>query len=159
MLRTLLLMRHAQAGDAQTDFERPLTAIGERDARHVARWLLSAYPGIDHIYASSALRAMTTAKILAEELKISSLSKEDNLYEASVRTMLQLVNSVEDDHQIIVVVGHNPAISYLADYLTTKALPGLEAGSVAVIEFEDLSWSEISQSSGIFSTYQSPGDL
>jgi phosphohistidine phosphatase len=152
-------MRHAQAGDAKSDFQRPLTAIGERDARHMARWLLANYPGIDHIYSSAAVRAVSTARIVAEELKISSMTEEKNLYEASVRTMLEQVNEVGDDHQMVVVVGHNPSISYLSDYLTSSPLPGMEAGSVVVIDFENLSWKEISKASGILKKYQAPRDL
>lgn len=156
MFRNLILIRHAQAADASIDHERPLTAIGERDARYLGRWLKSKYEALDLILHSSALRAKSTAEIIGEELKISSLQEEEELYEASVRTMLDQVNALENDHSTVTIVAHNPTITYFADYLTSTDLPSMSPGSAVVLRFETSGWNEISQNTGTFLEFYSP---
>jgi phosphohistidine phosphatase len=51
------------------------------------------------------------------------------------------------------IVGHNPTITFLADYLTSAPLESMETGSAVVITFDDLSWEEISQNTGNFLGY------
>lgn len=162
MVKSLILMRHAQASDERSlsDFERPLTAIGVRDARHMGRWLKSESYMPDMIITSDALRAATTAEIISEELNLSgTLHSEHELYEASVRTALQVITQTEENHQTLLVVGHNPTLSYLSDYLSDRSFPGLQPASLVIIQFEGLSWIEIGEHSGKFISYCSPADL
>lgn len=158
MVRKLFLVRHATAGDADKDHERTLTPSGERDARHLGRWLLDKYSEIDLILFSSAVRAKTTAEIISEELKILSLSENEEIYESSVRTMLKIVNELPEENENVVIVGHNPTISYFADFLTTSWLQTMHPGSAAILSFENMEWSEVSQNSGSIIEFYSPED-
>ena len=159
--KTLYLMRHATASmDAASDFERPLTATGERDARHMGRWLNDNYQEPDQIVASPALRAKTTASVLMEELhQQHTIHFEDELYEASVRTFLQVVNSLSDDLECVLVVAHNPAITYVADYLTIEGVEGMMPGAMVGLVFEVDSWGEISQQAGDIIFTMTPNQL
>lgn len=158
MVRKLLLVRHATAGEADSDHARPLTPSGERDARHLGRWLLDHYPEIDLILYSTSLRTKTTAQVIAEELKILSVKENEELYESSVRTMLNLINNLPEENENVVLVAHNPTISYMADYLTSAPVTSMQPGSASIISFSNLDWNEISQNSGRFVEYYSPED-
>lgn len=159
--KTLYLMRHATASmDADSDFERPLTATGERDARHLGRWLNDHHPEPDQIVASPALRAKTTANALMEELhQQHTIHFEEELYEASVRTFLAVVNGLSDNNECVLVVAHNPAITYLADYLTTEGLDGMAPGAMVGLSFRVDSWQEISQQAGEILFIMTPNQL
>ncbi len=162
MSRILILVRHAQAESPYTenDVNRKLTAMGERDARHIGRWLAQRVKEIDKVISSSADRAKQTAEIIVEEFKqnhVIQLSEE--MYEASPRTMLAALNDCDENWQKVLFVAHNPTISYFADLLTSSSVESMNPGSAVLIEFEDLSWSEVSQGTGNLVQIQNPQDI
>ena len=67
----LLILRHAKSAwdtDAPTDFDRPLSARGERDRWRMAGWLADEGLCPDEVVTSSALRARATAEAVVEAL-------------------------------------------------------------------------------------------
>ena len=80
----------------------------------------------------------------------------EELYEASVRTFLSEINTIEEDKKCVIFVGHNPTITYLADYLTSAPMSNMDPGSAIVITFQKIAWSEVTQDSGSFVCYRSP---
>ncbi|MFY0689993.1 MAG: histidine phosphatase family protein [Cyclobacteriaceae bacterium] len=160
MGKKLILVRHGQAHnpDGNRDFDRALTQIGQRDTRHLGRWLSEVHHDMDHIISSSALRAKETADNILDESKLGKVQFEDELYEASVRTMLATVGGIDNDYQSVVLVGHNPTITFFADYLAAEPVSGMEPGTATIITFECESWAELSQSSGVLIAQRRPSD-
>jgi len=155
MVKKLILLRHGEAAnDTARDFDRSLTPTGERTIRHLAIWLEENEFKLDKIFTSTAKRALDTASILSEALSVI-LKKEDELYESSVRTFLQLVNETDEETECCIFVGHNPTITYLAEYLTAQPV-NLEPGGAAIIELEDVNWSQVSEKTGDLAQYLSP---
>jgi phosphohistidine phosphatase len=70
-----------------------------------------------------------------------------DLYEASVRSMLQIINELDDQIGSVVVVGHNPTISYLADYLSKDPIQSLSPAGVVYLEFQAASWHQLEKAS------------
>lgn len=161
MVRNLILVRHAEAtqgGAGAKDIERELTAKGHRDAPRIGRYFYENQILPDMILCSTAQRAQSTAELMAEQLKyeLSQLSYVEELYNASVRTLLSTVNQADDTWNTLLLVGHNPAISYLSEYLSGEAIGSMEPGGYVQMEFEVDSWKEVSQDSGKFIIYQTP---
>ena len=161
MPKLLYLLRHADAAQKesrQDDKTRELTQAGIKDALHMGAWFSEQKFGFDLIAASSALRAEQTAAMVAEGMKLDHprILLEDSLYESSPRQFLDYVNNIEDGYDHALVVGHNPAISYLAEYLTKADIGDMEAGSVAVIRFELSSWKHASENTGVLLKYATP---
>ena len=147
-------MRHAEAGSKgsrQEDKSRELTQGGVQDSLRMGAWLLSKNAHWDLIVSSSALRAEQTASLVAEAMKIDHprILFEDVLYDASVRQFLEYVNNMEDPYHNVLIVGHNPAISYLAEYLTKADIGDMTPGSVAIIKFEFSSWKMVGENTGV----------
>ncbi|MES2957129.1 MAG: histidine phosphatase family protein, partial [Pseudomonadota bacterium] len=70
-MKTLLLVRHAQArpeGPSLLDRDRPLDDVGKRDAPKMGERLTKRNVKLDLVVSSPALRALTTAQLIAEEL-------------------------------------------------------------------------------------------
>src|SRR5262245_19257785 len=123
MPRYLYLLRHAQSAERQprqTDFDRELTPLGIKQSLQVAKFLQEQKTFPQIIHSSGAQRAKATTSMIADALKYDSerIFFHEELYEASTRTFFQFVTHIDDNFQQVMCVGHNPAISYLAEYLT-----------------------------------------
>lgn len=160
MVKKLYLVRHAEAAhNTSDDFSRPLTPEGERVARHLGKWLDSHEINVDQLMCSTALRAKTTAELIDESLGKGSIALEPELYEASVRTFLRAINQISEEYNEVLVVAHNPAITYLAEYVSGQPLSNMEPGGIAILSFEKLAWEEVSEKNGYLVKYVSPGEI
>lgn len=163
MAKTLILLRHAKSREAekgQKDFERTLTESGIRDASITGRFLYNQNFSADIILSSPAIRARETAELVAEQMKYdtSQIKYESDIYNGSARSLLELINQTSEDCGKMVIVGHNPAIAYLAEYLTKADIGSLEACGYAFIRVEG-NWESVSEGSCILEYCQSPSQI
>ena len=160
MKKNLYLLRHsfAEPPEGSTDFERILTIRGLNAVRALGRKLLEDTFNPEIIISSKAMRAADTAINLTEELGISEqvIGYNEKIYDASVRELLEVINQVGDSVQSVLLIGHNPTMSFFAEYLTGTDFPGIEPCGFVTIRFEEVNWSEISQDSGNFVSYYHP---
>ena len=116
--RRLLVVRHAKAAypDGVSDFDRPLTERGERDAEALGTWLLRERYVPDVVLVSSAQRAARTWELVAQVLGAASteVHVERRLYNADADTVLELLRRTGGDAHTVAVVGHEPGLSTLA---------------------------------------------
>jgi phosphohistidine phosphatase len=159
MTKTLFLLRHAEAAAKeswQDDKARDLTSTGIKQSLHMGAWFREQNFSFDLIISSPAVRAEQTATLAAEGMKIDNpkIIFDDTLYEASVRHLLQCINNIEDANKSVLVVAHNPGISYLAEYLTKADIGDMAAGSVAIIQLDVASWNEVTERSGALVRYE-----
>ena len=120
--RTLALMRHAKAEQAgPSDYERPLARRGHDDAAAVGAWLAARDLVPDHVLVSAALRTRETwdhvRRGAGEGWQDCEASPDRGLYAADVDTALDLVRLVDDAHETLLVIAHNPTVAYLAQLL------------------------------------------
>lgn len=117
--RRLVLMRHAKAEpNAGADRERRLAERGHRDAAEAGEWLAREGLVPDHVLVSSAERARETWETVASSAGWTTEPElDDALYDADPETVLDLVRRVPDDRRVVLVVGHNPTIAFLAQLL------------------------------------------
>ena len=151
MVRKLYLLRHGEAANdfEKADRERTLTVNGKNKVRALGIKLNHAgfYP--EKVYCSPAVRTKQTAEILLEQLGfLPKVDFQENIYEASTKTLFDLVASSSDEYEKILLIGHNPAISFLFDYLTIANFGSLMPGELVCVGFENKSWNEISKGSG-----------
>lgn len=159
-MKKLYLVRHAKSSwaDAKlTDFERPLNERGNRDKIEMGKRLFERELTIDYILSSSAKRTQQTSVALAKEVQfpIQNIIFEERLYHASVQEMLALINEMNKEINNLMIVGHNPGISMLCDYLCDyhSDFPTL---GIACIHFEVESWQEVSRNLGSLAWYDYP---
>jgi phosphohistidine phosphatase len=146
-------MRHAKAANAdglQSDFERNLNERGKEDAVEMGQRLLSKNIIPDLIVCSAAKRTSKTAKIVAEQLECNShkIQKEFELYNCTVDEAMSVIRSISDENKTVILVGHNPAITSLAGYLTNKYVEGLHTAGQACIQFKGISWKQVARNMG-----------
>jgi phosphohistidine phosphatase len=116
-MTNLILFRHGIAVPRGTpdmeDAERSLTPKGERRTRQVVRGLRPFLRGVERILTSPLPRALRTAEIVADVLKISSVLEvtDELLPEAEPREMRAFVEKRQE--RGVMLVGHNPNLSDL----------------------------------------------
>jgi phosphohistidine phosphatase len=150
MPRYLHLLRHAQSADkqtGQTDKERTLTPVGLAEARAVGIFFKEKSLIPELIITSSALRAKSTSQIVAEILNYNSekIVVEDELYEATVSTFFQTLTRLDQHINRVLIVGHNPVISFFADHLSNQQNSFLTA-EILTLKSDASSWKDLQKS-------------
>lgn len=118
--RTLVLLRHAKSGypDGVADHDRPLAPRGVREAGLAGQWLRANLPPFDAVLCSTATR---TRQTLARTGVDAPVSFRDRLYEAVPGTVIAEINTVAEEVGVLLVIGHEPAISAVAAGLAGAA--------------------------------------
>jgi phosphohistidine phosphatase len=146
-MKTLLLVRHAKSSWDQSgvsDHDRPLNHRGRRDAPDMGRRLAARGVAPDVILSSSAVRARTTAELIAEALGFGAdrVGIDERLYAASVDEVLTVIGELGDDVSTAMVVGHNPETASLAHRFSDE-IGEMPTCAVAEFTFDVDSWDEL----------------
>lgn len=164
MTRYLYLVRHAEAESPAggfNDFYRSLTPHGMIDAARMGRALKDKVEPLTKLISSPAERTRMTTFVLSEQLGVADdkIFYDENLYEGGPRHYLNAINALKAEDQAIMLVGHNPGITYFAEYLTHGEFGNVPPAGVVGIAFENLNWSEVSGRTGKLIFYDSPEKL
>ena len=153
MKKTLILVRHAKSDwsiNGQKDFDRTLNERGHSDAPRMGNKFASMRIMPDAIISSPAERAKLTAEYFAEQLKLDTQKTifNANIYDASVRVLMNEINALENSYNTVMVFGHNPGLSYFAEYATKAEIGEMPTCAIIGISFEIDSWQMVSQGMG-----------
>ena len=125
-MKTLLILRHAKSRPKDpniSDHDRELDERGKDDALRMGKLLENKGLVPDFIISSSALRARTTAEIVAEECEYREEAKialKRSLYEAKPKDFMNIVKRLSDKYNRVLIVGHNPTIEEIIQTLTNS---------------------------------------
>ena len=164
MSKDLYLLRHAMANEkesGQKDMDRFLASQGIQVATKIGHHFKQEGIQPDMIISSPAVRAVATATLIAEQLKYNTdlVHLNDELYEASVRTVLQVVNRLKNEWNKVFIVTHNPSVSYLAEYITQAEVGSIVPGGYVHIRFSKDDWAQISEGNSELVEYKDPTKL
>lgn len=147
-MKTLYLLRHAKSSwslPSLDDIDRPLNKRGIKAAPFIGEILLKKKISPELVISSPALRAITTAKIIAEKLNypVSNIKKDNNVYEASALDLLSVIKHANDKLNSLMLVGHNPGITDLINLISDKRLDNLPTAGIVCLKKEIDNWKEI----------------
>ena len=144
-MKTLVLMRHGEAGEADTDHARPLTTAGRQQCLRVSRELREAGVAPDRVLCSDAERARTSAELVLEGLALATALQSDRaLYLAEPLDYLTALQSARPTVDTQLLVAHNPGLSTLASILEGRAI-ALPTAGYAVMRLELSDWTALGQ--------------
>ncbi|MBL9151659.1 MAG: histidine phosphatase family protein [Verrucomicrobiales bacterium] len=156
-MKELTLIRHAKSDWADAgldDHDRPLNDRGRRDAPRMAAALAARGLRPDLMVTSTALRAETTARLVADGLEFpaGAIRREAGLYLARPDEILRVVQGLEETAGSAVLFGHNPGI-HEAAYLLLKpadavVLTDFPTCAVARIRLPDAFWGAVGYGQG-----------
>lgn len=127
--RELLILRHAKSSwktDAPTDFDRPLSKRGRRDAPLVGEWLRRRGWTPDYVIASPARRARQTARRVAKAMGFDRdrIHWDERIYAATPERLLEVLAGVPPGVRRAMIVGHNPGLDSLVERLCGRESAG-----------------------------------
>lgn len=160
-MKELYLIRHAKsswADESLRDIERPLNDRGERDAPKMAEHFAKEVGSVNMLISSPAVRAFTTCKHFAKALHYpkGAIIINENIYGASVGSMMAIINDLDDQWDKVVLFGHNPTFTYLAEQLCSINIGNLPTCGMVGIRFEVEQWEAVSLDSGTNILYDYP---
>jgi len=146
-MKTLFLIRHAKSSRDDTalpDKDRPLDDRGKRDAPRMGKRLAERDVKPDLILSSPAMRALTTAEIIAKKLdyKRKDIVVDDRLYASEADDLLNVIHKLDDKLERVMLFGHNPELTELAHRLSSE-IASMPTCAVAEFTFGAQSWSNI----------------
>ncbi len=160
-MRKLALLRHAKSSwdsHDQSDFERPLNKRGFHDAPRMGSQMAEKGVNPGAIISSSALRARTTAVLAGKELGIDedAIRFTEALYHASASEMLAALDELAPNDSEVVVVGHNPGITALANRIADVPVDNLPTAACFYVEADIDNWQDLASGTGKLVFFASP---
>lgn len=149
--KQLILMRHSYAEDVGlegTDFSRPLSRRGQKEATKTAQ-LIKTGGGLPQLVIhSAALRTTQTAENLMSSWnaqKMIQLFSERDLYNARPQEIIKVIQNIESLWTVenVLILAHNPGISYLAAQAAARQRPiYFQPAGYALFDVSLEHWSE-----------------
>lgn len=162
----LVVIRHAKSlynDYVSTDSERHLAARGYGDIDLTAKWLVQKGIFPDLIISSPAIRAYSTAFIVANRVgyETHKIQLSSSIYEASAKTLFYVLSELDEYLNTVFIVGHNPGFTDLINLLCGNVITHLPTAATAFIEFDQaIKWSEIAPGRGkLIAHYSSHKDV
>ncbi len=152
-MKQLIIMRHAKSSWSDPtleDFDRPLNKRGLRDAPEMAKRLVSHGLQPDLVISSPARRAVATAHAVAPALgiKLNDIAMEPGIYEAHTRELQAIVEALDDAHDTVLMFGHNPGFTRLAEVLGDTDIGNLPTAGYVWLSFDVDSWTDVAAGTG-----------
>jgi len=163
----LYIIRHAQADPVlkTSDFERKLTQKGKEEAQVMASALSTLLPVANSntlILSSTAQRTIETSLYFAQAIDypLANIQTQASLYEATYIEILQIINNLDSKYDTVLLIGHNPGLSNLAQYISGNWNINMQTASIVSTTLEEgFTWAMLSANTANFNNYFSPADF
>jgi phosphohistidine phosphatase len=163
-MKKIFIVRHAKSSwdyPDLSDIDRPLNKRGKKNAPEMGKRLAAKGLNPDKLITSPAKRAAATAKIIARELgyPLDKIEKNDDLYHGTVEDIKNVIRSVDDNVETLMIFGHNPDLTTLTNRLSGSEIYNIPTCGVAEIEFDISAWKELEYKGGSLSSFDYPKRL
>ena len=143
-MKKIIIIRHAKS-DWETgvsDFDRSLNIRGLKAASYLSTVLkrMQVTPG--YVICSPSKRTSETATLLLKQLfDVKKIDYQESIYNATFFEIFKLITSdLDDTIENLVIVGHNPGVSELVEYLSSANLGCLSSCSCVCLSTDLDSW-------------------
>ena len=149
-MKILHIVRHGKALQdyhSLQDYDRPLIEKGIINSISIAGQLREKYATPGLIISSFAARALHTAHIFARIMDYphERVQACKNLYMDGENEIISIMECLPDELDSVMIVGHNPDVSFLA-VAYGCILVSIPTSGVVTISFKAERWSDISKS-------------
>ncbi len=160
-MKTLYLVRHAKSSwkyPSLDDFERPLNKRGRKNAPFMGKILKKLKVTPDLVISSPANRAAMTARIISATINypLENIVYSEAIYEFSEDALIRVINKIDDSVNSSMVVGHNPAINGLANYIGDQPISNIPTCGVYCLDLDISSWAKIYEHCGKLKFFEFP---
>lgn len=153
-MKRIILFRHGKSlwETGVSDFERDLSFVGVKRTQKSFTALKNHLDfDIDIWYSSPAQRARKTAEMTAEFFgKNTVIHFEDQLYTFSFFDLLKFIKNLDNQHQNVILFGHNEAFTEFVNRMSHQYLENLPTSGVAILRFEANDWQKLEKANDTF---------
>jgi phosphohistidine phosphatase len=150
-LKTLLFLRHAKSTPKSpnlSDHDRPLDEHARHDALQAGKLLRNKELIPDYVVSSTALRARSTADLVAESCGyVGEVALEQALYQAKPKDYISVLEQLPDRYKRVMVVGHNPTIEDTIEMLIGSSDIVMRPSTLAHLDLPITKWSDLGRES------------
>jgi phosphohistidine phosphatase len=114
----------------------------------MASWIAELNSIPELIVSSDSQRTRDTATFLLNEFRNTSIDFTNELYHASPHQILNVIHQVPNNVETVMVLAHNPGITYAFDSLASVNIDNVPTSGVGAIRFDVNSFHEIQPNSG-----------
>jgi phosphohistidine phosphatase len=162
--KSLFIVRHGKSGwdyPSLADIDRPLIDRGIIDGYDIANRILKKGFIPEMIVTSPAIRALHTATIFARVIGIApdKISIIEDLYLAEAHEILSVIADTDDECESLMIFGHNPGFTDLANKLSGLKLENLPTTGLVLLNFKTDSWKGISKKCVLSEFFDSPHNV
>ena len=148
-MKTIIFLRHSEAENKRQgipDHSRKLTRKGIILANNIATKLKKHIKKIHYCFYSPAERTKDTAKIFCEKIGYEKMQAEEGLYyNYDFDKFFNLIYSLEEKKDTVLIVGHNFFITKISMYFSNRYDLFLHPSSLVVNRFDVDSWLEVNK--------------
>ena len=145
-MKTLLLMRHAKSSweeEGVPDHDRPLNGRGKRDSPRMGKLIRQLDLVPDLVVTSTAKRAKSTAKRVAEACGYAQKIEESAaLYGASTPEWVGVLTKIEETNDRVLGIGHNPGVEEFLEMLIGDYEP-MPTAALAQVSLPIERWADL----------------
>ncbi len=149
-MKILYIVRHAKSSwddISVDDHDRDITNTGMERTIKVARFLMNKKISPDLIISSSAVRALKTAKLIAENIgySIENIKVAPLLYGGDEDDIFSELYKIPDNIHSVMIVGHNPGFTDFANIFLKRKnqIENLPTSGVIAIKIKTEHWKTI----------------
>jgi len=162
-MKQIYVLRHAKSSwnnSNLSDFERPLSKRGIRDANKLSIFLKNMDLMIDIVLCSTAVRAKDTFDLTAcgFNFEIDKANYTDKLYFGDVSSIIMRLKEIDNSLKNILIVGHNPTLHYLVESLTNTKIDRFKTCNLAIITHDD-NWNSLGSKKSSLKSLIKPKEL
>jgi phosphohistidine phosphatase len=163
-MKTVYIVRHGKAVPAHAniaDADRLLTDTGVARTCKIAEYMTESKPVIDQIIASPAERAFATALIIADKLgiKANKVVSDEKLFTGDESDILEVIENLDNSINSVMIVGHNPIITMVANRFASPKLESLPTTGVVSVHLDTDKWIDLKKAKVIQNFTVWPGML
>lgn len=152
-MKTLYILRHGEKNSINPndyDYDIELSAKGLEDSKTIGKKLKEKGIKPDLIVSSPAIRARTTAEIVAKEISYKkNIMYNEVIYQAFLNELVESITYTFDNVDTLMIVGHNPSLTALA--ITFAGFKEeLKMANAIRIDFDCNSWTAIEKENAKF---------
>lgn len=143
-MKKLILVRHGKSSweEDLPDHKRPLKKRAYKDGQLVLDAFSGFMPKQLSMWSSHAVRALTTANLFKDDLKIPEdrFQVKKELYTFDSNSLLQVIKNCDSSVENLMIFGHNPAMTGVANSLGDQHFTNIPTTGLCMIEFEAADW-------------------
>jgi phosphohistidine phosphatase len=167
-VKRLHLLRHAKSAwddPALRDRDRPLAPRGRKAAKRIGRWAKKHGVRPQLVVCSNAVRARQTLERVLPGLGEPAVWFEVTLYAAGTEMLLARIQTLPDEVDEAMLVGHNPGLRDLLlllaapSSLRERAHGNVPTGALAELEADVERWADVSPGEARLTKFVVPREL